>query len=88
MAVADKIYFEPTLALAILQQIIGMSNAQLFTEVMQKGYQFKGEFVKIGCGILNGETVPETNVYLPLKTLNRHGYQRRPKWYCCRRNVE
>lgn len=73
MAVADKIYFEPTLALAILQQIIGMSNAQLFTEVMQKGYQFKGEFVKIGCGILNGDTVPETNVYLPLKTLNRHG---------------
>ena len=50
-----------------------MSNAQLFKEVMQKGYQFKGEFVKIGCGILNGETVPETNVYLPLKTLNRHG---------------
>lgn len=50
-----------------------MSNAQLFTEVIQKGYQFKGEFVKIGCGIWNGETVPDASVYLPLKTLNRHG---------------
>ncbi|MEO0066598.1 MAG: hypothetical protein RI983_1924 [Bacteroidota bacterium] len=44
-----------------------MSNARLFTEIMQKGYQFKGEFVKTVCGMLNGEVVPETNVYLPLK---------------------
>lgn len=61
------------MALAILQQIICMSHAQAFTEAVQKGYQFKGEFVKIGCGMLNGEVVKDANVFIPLKTMNRHG---------------
>lgn len=59
--------------MVILQQIICMSHAQAFTEAVQKGYQFKGEQVKIGCGILNGEVVKEANISIPLKTLNRHG---------------
>lgn len=50
-----------------------MSNSQVFVEAVQKGYQFKGEKVKIGCGMLDGEVVKEANVYIPLKTLNRHG---------------
>ncbi len=50
-----------------------MSNPTLFAEAVQKGYQFKGEFVKIGCGMLNGEVVKDANVYIPLKTMNRHG---------------
>ncbi|MDE3253462.1 MAG: DUF853 family protein [Bacteroidota bacterium] len=44
-----------------------------FLETVTNGYQFKGEKVKIGCGMLNGEVVTGADVYLPLKTLNRHG---------------
>jgi DNA helicase HerA-like ATPase len=50
-----------------------MSNSQAFIDAVQKGYQFKGEQVKIGCGMLNGEVIGEANVSIPLKTLNRHG---------------
>lgn len=62
-----------SMALAILQQIIFMTNPTIFSEAVQKGYQFKGEQVKIGCGMLNGEVVKEANVFIPLKTMNRHG---------------
>jgi DNA helicase HerA-like ATPase len=34
---------------------------------------FKGENVKIGVGVLNGEVIPGADVFLPLKTMNRHG---------------
>lgn len=44
-----------------------------FLQQIQKGYSFKGEYVKLGCGILNGEVVSHADVMLPLKTLNRHG---------------
>ncbi|OZA63279.1 MAG: hypothetical protein B7X68_11280, partial [Sphingobacteriia bacterium 39-36-14] len=50
-----------------------MSNSQAFTEAVQKGYQFKGEFVKIGCGMFNGEVIKDASVFIPLKTMNRHG---------------
>ncbi|OYW81056.1 MAG: ATPase, partial [Sphingobacteriia bacterium 32-37-4] len=50
-----------------------MSNTTIFAEAVQKGYQFKGEQVKIGCGMLNGGVVKEANVFIPLKTMNRHG---------------
>jgi DNA helicase HerA-like ATPase len=44
-----------------------------FVQAIQRGYSFKGEHVKLGCGILNGEVVNNADVTLPLKTLNRHG---------------
>ena len=34
---------------------------------------FKGESIKIGAGVLNGEVVPGADIFLPLKTMNRHG---------------
>ncbi|MEO6289000.1 MAG: helicase HerA-like domain-containing protein [Ginsengibacter sp.] len=40
---------------------------------MKKGYSFKGETLKIGAAILDGEVVPEAEILLPLSTLNRHG---------------
>jgi len=44
---------------------------------LPKGEDFyakcKGEAVKIGCGILGGEVVTGSDIFLPLKTMNRHG---------------
>lgn len=50
-----------------------MANKEAFIEAINKGYTFKGESVKIGAAVLDGELVPEAGIYLPLKTLNRHG---------------
>lgn len=50
-----------------------MSNEQAFIEAISTGYVFKGEQVKIGVAMLNGEVVPGTDIKLPLKTMNRHG---------------
>ena len=50
-----------------------MKNKETFVATINEGYTFKGENVKIGAGILNNITIPEAAVYLPLKTMNRHG---------------
>jgi len=50
-----------------------MANKEAFIEAIKNGYTFKGESVKIGAAVLDGELVPEAGIYLPLKTLNRHG---------------
>ncbi|MFY8006814.1 MAG: helicase HerA-like domain-containing protein [Sediminibacterium sp.] len=50
-----------------------MSEASKLLETVQTGYTFKGEHVKIGRAMFNGEVVPDADVFLPLKTLNRHG---------------
>jgi DNA helicase HerA-like ATPase len=50
-----------------------MSDTSKLLEAIQSGYTFKGEHVKIGRAMLNGEVVPDADVFLPLKTLNRHG---------------
>jgi DNA helicase HerA-like ATPase len=50
-----------------------MSNSSAFAETVNSGYSFKGEKVKIGVGMLDGQVVPDAAVYLPLKTMNRHG---------------
>ncbi len=50
-----------------------MASTDLFIEQIKKGYTFKGETLKIGAGILDGEVVPEAEISLPLSTLNRHG---------------
>jgi DNA helicase HerA-like ATPase len=50
-----------------------MLNTASFVETIQKGYQFSGESITLGLGMLEGVTVPETYIKLPLKTMNRHG---------------
>lgn len=50
-----------------------MSDNQKFIDTIKSGYSFKGESVQIGAAMLNGEVIPEAAVFLPLKTLNRHG---------------
>src|SRR4028118_462564 len=50
-----------------------MSNPDKFLEEVKAGYNFKGESVKFGTAMLDGEVVPGADVFLPLKTMNRHG---------------
>ena len=50
-----------------------MENKDEFIQAVKTGYTFKGDSVKIGAGMLNGEVVADAGIYLPLKTLNRHG---------------
>ena len=50
-----------------------MSSKETFIQAIKDGYSFKGESVKIGCAVLNGEVVAEAGINLPLKTMNRHG---------------
>ena len=50
-----------------------MASKEAFIQAINSGYTFKGESVKLGAAILDGEVVAEAGIYLPLKTLNRHG---------------
>lgn len=50
-----------------------MADKQAFLQSVTTGYTFKGEHVKIGMGMLDGEVVEGAAILLPLKTLNRHG---------------
>jgi len=50
-----------------------MANKEAFIQAINNGYTFKGESVKIGAAMLDGEVVAEAGINLPLKTLNRHG---------------
>jgi len=50
-----------------------MPDTEKFLQAIKDGYNIKGEFIKIGGGLLNGEVVKGADVLLPLKTMNRHG---------------
>ncbi len=44
-----------------------------FIAKINEGYTTKGESILLGAALLDGEVVAETQVKIPLKTLNRHG---------------
>lgn len=48
-------------------------DKQALIEAVQKGYAFKGEKAHLGAAMLNGEIISDAPLYLPLKTMNRHG---------------
>ena len=50
-----------------------MANKDAFVKQIKDGYTFKGESIKIGAAMLDGVVIPEAEIFLPLKTLNRHG---------------
>ncbi|RZW52803.1 MAG: DUF853 family protein [Flavobacteriaceae bacterium] len=50
-----------------------MSRRDQFIETIKKGYTFKGDYLTLGAGILDNETVTNSLVNVPLKTMNRHG---------------
>ncbi len=50
-----------------------MADKNSLVEAVKNGYTFKGECVQIGAAMFNGEVIPEAGIFLPLKTMNRHG---------------
>src|SRR5690349_1844761 len=50
-----------------------MATKEQFLQSVKDGYTFKGESIKIGRAVFNGEVIDGADVFLPLKTMNRHG---------------
>src|SRR5688500_4638259 len=50
-----------------------MPDTSKFLDTIKAGYSFKGESFKIGAAMLDGEVVPGADIFIPLKTMNRHG---------------
>ncbi len=50
-----------------------MQGADKFLDTIKNGYRFKGESFRLGSGMLEGNVVSGADVYVPFKTLNRHG---------------
>ena len=50
-----------------------MADKAKFIQELNARYNPAGEHIILGKGILDGEVVPEVNVSIPLKTINRHG---------------
>jgi len=50
-----------------------MANNEEFLQSIKDGYSFKGESIKIGRGVLDGQVIKDADVFLPLRTMNRHG---------------
>jgi len=50
-----------------------MVTQDQFRQTVADGYKFKGETIKIGRAVLDGKTIEGADVFLPLKTFNRHG---------------
>lgn len=50
-----------------------MGQRETFIQAIQDGYHFKGETIKIGAAMLDGEVIPEAEIFIPLATMNRHG---------------
>jgi uncharacterized protein len=50
-----------------------MADKDKFIAHINEGYSVKGDYIVLGTSILEGEPLPNTQIKLPLKTLNRHG---------------
>ena len=50
-----------------------MARKDSFSAQISEGYNCKGDFILLGCAILDGETIPAAQVKIPMKTMNRHG---------------
>ncbi len=50
-----------------------MGKKEDFFSHIEEGYKTKGDFIPMGAAMLDGETITNALVKIPLKTLNRHG---------------
>ncbi|TCK68634.1 hypothetical protein DFQ05_0142 [Winogradskyella wandonensis] len=50
-----------------------MSNKDTFIKHINDGNTFKGDYITLGAAMLEGETMTNAFVNVPLKTMNRHG---------------
>ena len=50
-----------------------MADTQQFFDYITEGYKTKGDAINLGAAMLDGETITDALVRIPLKTMNRHG---------------
>jgi uncharacterized protein len=50
-----------------------MDRKNTFLSNITEGYTCKGDYIALGSAMLDGETIPDAQVKIPLKTMNRHG---------------
>src|SRR5687768_6937884 len=50
-----------------------MANKEEFAKLVMESFSFKGEKFKVGTTMLDGVPLTGADVFLPLKTMNRHG---------------
>lgn len=50
-----------------------MADQNVFFDYINEGYKTKGEAITLGAAMLDGTTVTNALVRIPLKTMNRHG---------------
>lgn len=50
-----------------------MDRTEQFREYIANGYTFKGDYIVLGAAMLDGQALLQTQVKVPLSTLNRHG---------------
>ncbi|WP_372768767.1 helicase HerA-like domain-containing protein [Lutibacter sp.] len=50
-----------------------MNREEIFFKHITEGYQIKGDYFVLGSAMLDGKTIKDAFVKVPLKTLNRHG---------------
>ncbi|TRZ42028.1 helicase HerA-like domain-containing protein [Robertkochia solimangrovi] len=50
-----------------------MSNTEAFRNIIEEGYQCKGDAIIVGAAMLDNSPLTNAHVKIPLKTLNRHG---------------
>ena len=50
-----------------------MSRTEEFFEHINNGYACKGDYITLGAGMVDDQTVTNALVKIPLKTMNRHG---------------
>ena len=70
------IFFEllrPFLIVSSTPNLTIMADKNVFIDAIKGGYTFKTESVQIGAGVFDGEVISEAAIFLPLKTMNRHG---------------
>ena len=56
-----------------MQILKRMSNRETFFNHITEGNTCKGDFITLGSAMLDGETMTNAFVNIPLKTMNRHG---------------
>ena len=50
-----------------------MGSKEEFFEHIEQGYTTKGDYITLGAGMLDGETMTNAYIKVPLKMMNRHG---------------
>lgn len=50
-----------------------MADKAKFLQIVKDGYSFKGKSFKIGCAMLDDNVVVGADIFLLMKTINRHG---------------